>query len=102
MSIKGSPYPRYPRALKTGNLAVIRNAASELPSVSLQHALTICLVIRDAEPERYERACLRWLARYCLERADTVENVRAAATALHALPADPEPSLKTLRDLVPP
>jgi hypothetical protein len=30
----------------------------------------VCVVIRQAEPTRFERAALRWLARFCLERRE--------------------------------
>ncbi len=64
----GSPYPRFQRALATGNLHLIRAAAAELPHVDLGDALAVCLAIREAEPERFERAALRWLARYAVEK----------------------------------
>ncbi len=70
MSIKGGSYSNFRRALKTGNLLLIRAAAAELPTISLQDALDICLVVAEQEPELFERAALRWLARYCLERRD--------------------------------
>jgi hypothetical protein len=31
---------------------------------------TVLLTIRPAEPERFERAALRWIARFCLERRE--------------------------------
>ena len=67
---QGSSYSRFQRALKTGNLAIIRSAAAELPQVNLGDALAVCVAIREAEPHRYERAALRWLARFCVERPD--------------------------------
>lgn len=81
MGDAGSPYPRFQRALATGNLQLIRAAAAELPRVDLGDALSVCMAIRDAEPERFERAALRWLARYAVERAASVAEVRAAAVA---------------------
>ena len=70
MSIKGRPYTNFQRALKTGDLLLIRAAAAELPTVNLQDALDVCLIVAEEEPELFERAALRWLARYCLERRD--------------------------------
>ena len=35
MSIKGSPYTHFKRALALGNLTLIRQAAAELPSLAL-------------------------------------------------------------------
>ena len=66
MTSQGSAYARFRRALNTGNLTLIRNAAAELPRVDLGDALAICVAISQAEPERFERAALRWLARFCV------------------------------------
>jgi hypothetical protein len=83
MTSQGSAYARFRRALKTGNLTLIRNAAADLPRVDLGDALAVCRVIRAAEPERFERAALRWLARFCLERREaTLAQVQVAAWAL--------------------
>ena len=100
MSTKGSPYPRFQRALKTGNLAVIRNAAAELPRIELGDALSVCMAIRDAEPDRFNRAALRWLARYAVEEARDAADVHRAAAAFTDMPDDPNASLATLRQLV--
>ena len=45
MSIKGSSYARFKRAIDTGNLRLIRTAAAELPQVQLHDALAILPVI---------------------------------------------------------
>jgi hypothetical protein len=85
-----SAYARLRRALKTGNLTLIRNAAAELPRVDLGDALAIYVAIRRAEPERFERAALRWLARFCLERRDaTLAQVQAAAWAFDNITDEP-------------
>jgi hypothetical protein len=80
MTSQGSTYARFQRALKTGNLTLIRNAAAELPRVDLGDALAVGVAIRQAEPERFERAALRWLARICVERCEvTLAQVQTAA-----------------------
>jgi len=99
VSSDGSPYARFQRALKTGNLMIIRGAAKDLPRVDLGDALCVCMAIRAAEPERFERAALRWLARFAAERAGTVGEVHEAAAALNAIPADPEGALVALQRL---
>ncbi len=99
MSSDGSPYARFQRALKTGNLTIIRAAASDLPRVDLGDALCVCMAIRAAEPDRFERAALRWLARFAAERARSVTDVREAAAALAAIPYNPEEALVTLQTL---
>ena len=83
----GSAYARFRRALQTGNHSLVLAAARELPQIALDDALRICLVLRDAEPERYERAAVRWLGRFALEaRGVTIDALRMAADALDALP----------------
>jgi len=99
MTSQGSAYARFQRALKTGNLTLIRNAAAELPGVSLTDALEVCVAIRRAEPERFERAALRWLARFCLEQREaTLAQVQAAAWAFDNL-TDAQAALETLQRL---
>jgi ribosomal protein S7 len=60
----------------------------------------VCVAIRDSEPERFERAALRWLARFCVERRDATDaDVRLAAGAFESMAGDPAAALKTLRRL---
>jgi hypothetical protein len=74
-------------------------AARELPHVDLTDALAVCIVIRTAEPARFERAALRWLARFCLElREATIAQVQAAAWAFDNLTDEPT-ALETLQRL---
>jgi hypothetical protein len=80
--------------------ALVRAAAAELPSVPLEDALRVCLLLRGAEPQSYERAVLRWLGRFALERARTVAQVRRAAEVLERLPADPARARRELEALV--
>lgn len=97
---QGSAYMRFQRALATGNLLLIRAAAAELPHVSLGDALMVCVAIRDAEPERFERAALRWIARYCVERPQvTLAQVRTVTEALERMASRPEDALATLQQL---
>jgi hypothetical protein len=94
MTSDGSAYVRFRRALETGNAALVIAAAQELPRVALDDALTICLVFRDGDPERYERAAVRWLGRFALEaRGVTVAAIRRAADALDALPERPDEAM---------
>jgi len=100
MGDAGSSYPRFQRALASGNLHLIRSAAAELPRVDLGDALAVCMAIREAEPARFERAALRWLARYAVEKAASVADVRAAAEAFAVMVQRPEDALRSLRRLV--
>jgi hypothetical protein len=93
----GSAYARFRRALETGNELLVLAAARELPHVGLEDALRVCLVLRDREPERYERAAVRWLGRFALEaRGVTIEALSSAADALDALPERPAEAMERL------
>src|SRR3954453_2426779 len=88
MTSSGSPYSRFRRALQTGNLALVRAGASELPAVDLGDALSICLLMSAREDERYERAAVRWLARLALERpALGLGGLREGVGGFGAVPA---------------
>jgi hypothetical protein len=100
MTSSGSPYARFQRALATGNIDVIRGAAAELPRIGIAEAAAILLVIVRSAPEQYERAAVRWLGRFCLERTRVdLEDLSRAAAALVALPDRPEAARSLLADV---
>jgi hypothetical protein len=75
-------------------------AARELPRIALDDALRICLVLRDGDPDRYERAAVRWLGRFALEaQRVTIDALRAAADELEALPRQPAEAMERLQRL---
>jgi hypothetical protein len=93
-------YGRFLRALDSGNEVLILSAARQLPRVALNDALRICLVLRDGDPDRYERAAVRWLGRFALEARDvTVNAIRGAAEALDDLPDQPAEAMERLQRL---
>jgi hypothetical protein len=98
VSSDGSPYARFRRALETGNLAIVRAAASELPRVELDDALRVCLIVREQDRDRYEQAAVRWLARFCLERPRaSLNDVIEAAVAFERMAREPERGLEALQ-----
>jgi hypothetical protein len=100
MTSQGSAYGRFRRALQQGNLQLVRAAAGELPTIRLDDALRVCLLIRDRDPQRYERAALRWIARFAVEaQAATLGDVQAAARALAQLPSEPDDAMGQLQRL---
>ena len=100
MTRQGSAYGRFRRALERGNLQLVRAAAGELPTIRLDDALRVCLLIRDRDPDRYERAALRWVARFAVEaREASLADVQAAAHALAQLPTDPDEAMSRLQRL---
>ena len=83
---EGRPCVRFERALDLGNELLVLAAARELPRIALDDALRICLVLRDGDADRYQRAAVRWLGRFALEARDvTIEDLRLAAEALEPL-----------------
>jgi hypothetical protein len=98
MTSQGSAYGRFRRALERGNLQLVRAAAGELPTIRLDDALRVCLLIRDRDPQRYERAALRWVARFAVEARDaTLADVHAAVSALERMPAEPDEAMSQLQ-----
>lgn len=64
--------------------------------LSLADALLVCELLANADPQRYERAALRWLERFIQERQPTLAEVALAAVALADLRGAGESSLKEL------
>lgn len=54
---------------------------------------------RQAEPERFERAALRWLARSTAEKARTLADVRDAAAAMEEMRSNPSDAVSVVRRL---
>ncbi len=86
MTSQGHAYAQFQRALKTGNPVLALDAARELSHMSLEDALSLCLVLRS-DTRRYQRAAARWLARYHAEvEAVTLTEIREVADLMAALP----------------
>jgi hypothetical protein len=86
MTSQGSPHARFKRALASRNPTLVVAAAGELGRLSLADALAVTLVFLPHEHERYERASVRWHARWCLEARPRPDESGLALAALHALP----------------
>jgi hypothetical protein len=100
MTSDGSAYARFKRALEVGNELLVLAAARELPRIALDDALRICLLLREGDPDRYERAAVRWLGRFALEAQQvTIEALRFAADALATLPRQPMDAMEQLQRL---
>lgn len=60
-------------------------AAREMGGLSLADALSLCELLANVDPARYERAALRWLQRFIDERLPPLTEVALAASALAEL-----------------
>jgi hypothetical protein len=88
---QGSPYTIFRRALERGSLTGVRAAVGNLPAPPpLADAVLICLLLLDQEPDRYERAAVRWLGRLLLEHRGV--GLRHAELAAAYLAAWPDPA----------
>lgn len=68
------------------NPLLVRAAAAELGTISLADALSICLVLLRAEPNRYGRAAVRFHARLVQEVARVeLEDAQIVLAALQGL-----------------
>lgn len=67
MTSQGSGYMRFRRALQNGNATLAWAAAAELPQVSLEDAVGLCLLLLTGEQWRFDRAAVRLQARLCRE-----------------------------------
>jgi hypothetical protein len=87
---RGSPYTIFRRALNRGSLTGVRAAVVNLPAPPpLDDALVICLLLRDQEPDRYDRTAVRWLGRLLLEQPNVRLRHAELAAAYLAAWADP-------------
>ena len=102
MTSQGSPHTRFRRALEGGNPLIARAAAHELPQISLEDALALTLLLRDADGARFPRAAVRWHRRLTDAAPRlTLEESNLALAALLAMGGSaPEPGARTLVELL--
>jgi hypothetical protein len=86
MTSQGRPHARFRRALASGNPTLVVAAAAEMGRLSLADALAVTLVFLPGDEARYERASVRWHARWCLEVRPRSDESALALAALAALP----------------
>lgn len=87
-------------ALEQGDLEWLRRHAERLAPIRLPDALRICLIVRDREPELYDRAAVRWLGRFALEAPElTLADLNLAAEAISRLPKEADEAMERLASL---
>jgi hypothetical protein len=85
MTSQGTARGRFKRAINRRHLQAAEMAAREMGGLSLADALLLCELLARADPQRYERAVLRWLERFIAERLPPLIEVALAASALAEL-----------------
>jgi len=69
--------------------------------VSLEDALRVCLLIRECEPQAFDRAARRWIARYAGVPGATLDQLAIAVAALQLMRKQPELALELLEQIAP-
>lgn len=100
MPAEGSPLTRYRRAIETRSVLLAELSAREMGFVTLPDALALAALYASEGSPKFDKAAVRWLARYALERdAVRLADLQMAVTALAALPDRPERALRLLHEL---
>jgi hypothetical protein len=101
LTAQGHPRAIFKRAIERGNVVVAEATAREI-GLSLEEALQLVLLYAAYEPQKLERAALRWFGRY-LDEGKGVSLLRAqlALSALAELRVgEREAAAKMLTELV--
>lgn len=94
---QGTPHGRFVRAIRDRHLLIAETAARELGGLSLDDALALTLLIGEEDQGRFERAALRWHARFELEtKALTLGDSQLVLAALAALPGGSEQAARAV------
>jgi hypothetical protein len=82
MTGQGTARGRFGCAIQRRHLTAAEMAARAMGGLSLEDALSLCALMAELDPARYERAALRWLQRFIDERLPPLAEVTLAASAL--------------------
>ncbi len=102
MTSEGRPYARFRRALEVRSVFQAETAARELGRLGLNDALDYLTLLAAEDPERFERAARKWLARLLAESpALTLNEAMVALGSLRGIGSlYEEQSREVLRALV--
>jgi hypothetical protein len=90
---KGSLHGAFQRSVERGNLFAADAAARQLGELSLPDALALTVLFAEHDPDRFERAAVRWHARFALETPGvTLAESQLVLAALAGLSGPAPPS----------
>jgi hypothetical protein len=69
VTAQGHPRAIFSRAVERGDLVVAEATAREVGKLNLEEALKLVFLYAEKDQIKFERAALRWLARYITEGA---------------------------------
>ena len=75
-------YVRFRRAIERRALWMAEDAARELPNLPLEDALQLVHLYAERGSPKYEKAALRWLARYLTEGEPRLQHFAEITTSL--------------------
>jgi hypothetical protein len=88
VTAQGHPRAIFSRAIERGNLVIAEATAREIGRLTLEEALRLLFLYDEHDPIKFERAALRWLARYVTEgKAVSLLKAHLAVSALAELRA---------------
>jgi hypothetical protein len=99
VTAQGSPRARFKRAIEGGWIFHAELAAREAGNLTLAEALQLVCLYAEAEPAKFERAALRWHARF-VEAAPSLLQAQIALAALTELRAGSEAAKRLLHEFV--
>ena len=85
MTAQGSPRARFRRAIEGRWVFHAGLAAREVGNLTLEEALQLVCLYAEAEPAKFERAALRWHARFVTESGPSLLQAQIALAALAEL-----------------
>jgi hypothetical protein len=86
LTAQGHPRARFKRAIEGGWIFHAELAAREAGNLTLPEALQLVCLYAEAEPAKFERAALRWHARFVAVAAPSLLQAQIALAALSELP----------------
>jgi len=99
VTAQGHPRARFRRAIEGRWVFHAELAAREAGNLTLAEALELVVLYAEAEPAKFERAALRWHARYVSEAAPSLMQAQIALSALSELRADSAAPKRLLLEL---
>jgi hypothetical protein len=99
VTAQGSARTRFKRAIEGGWVFHAELAAREAGNLTLAEALQLVCLYAEAEAAKFERAALRWHARFVAEAAPSLLQAQIALAALTELRAGSEAARKILFEL---
>ena len=85
MTAQPNAHVRFRRAIERRALWAAEDAARELPNLPLEDALQLVHLYAERGSPKYERAAMRWLARYLTEGSPRLQHFAEVTTDLAKL-----------------